>query len=154
MSLAGQDQQAAEQLLKTKEMDPSFRLTLHRLALVYADRGKFDDALAEADELARVSDGRLGVLTLAYIYAQAGKRREALEQVDTMIEMSKNSFVSPASIGMVYALLGDRDTAFKWLERANDEHDLLALRIKHDPRFVSLRSDPRLDDLARRMNLP
>ena len=154
LSLAGQDQEALEHLLKTKEMDPTFRLTLHRLALVYADRGMFDQALAEANELTRVSDGRLGTLTLAYIYAQAGMRREALEQVDSMIEMSKDSFVSPASIGMVYALLGDKNTAFEWLERANGEHDLLVLRVKHDPRFRSLRGDPRLDDLMRRMKLP
>jgi len=154
LSLAGQNEQALEQLLKTKEMDPTFRITLHRLALVYADQGMFDKAIAEAKELSRVSDGRLGTLTLAYIYAQAGMRREALEQVNSRIEMSKNSFVSPASIGMVYALLGDKDTAFKWLERANDEHDLLVLRVKHDPRFRSLRGDPRLDDLMRRMRLP
>jgi TolB-like protein/Tfp pilus assembly protein PilF len=154
LSLAGQDEQATEQLLKTKEMDPSFRVTLHRLALVYADRGMLDKAIAEAKELTRVSDGRLGVLSLAYIYAQAGMRREALEQVDKMVEMSKHSFVSSASIGMVYALLGDKDAAFKWLERANEEHDLLVLRVKHDPRFRSLRGDPRLDDLAKRMNLP
>jgi TolB-like protein/Tfp pilus assembly protein PilF len=154
LSLAGQNEQALEQLLKTKEMDPTFRITLHRLALVYADQGMFDKAIAEAKELSRVSDGRLGTLTLAYIYAQAGMRREALEQVSSRIEMSKNSFVSPASIGMVYALLGDKDTAFKWLERANDEHDLLVLRVKHDPRFRSLRGDPRLDDLMRRMRLP
>jgi TolB-like protein/Flp pilus assembly protein TadD len=154
LSLAGQNEQALEQLLKTKEMDPAFRITLHRLALVYADQGMFDKAIAEAKELSRVSDGRLGTLTLAYIYAQAGMRREALEQVNSRIEMSKNSFVSPASIGMVYALLGDKDTAFKWLERANDEHDLLVLRVKHDPRFRSLRGDPRLDDLMRRMRLP
>ena len=154
LSLAGQNEQALEQLLKTKEMDPTFRITLHRLALVYADQGMFDKAIAEAKELSRVSDGRLGILTLAYIYAQAGMRREALEQVNSRIEMSKNSFVSPASIGMVYALLGDKDTAFKWLERANDEHDLLVLRVKHDPRFRSLRGDPRLDDLMRRMRLP
>jgi TolB-like protein/Flp pilus assembly protein TadD len=154
LSLAGQNEQALEQLLKTKEMDPAFRITLHRLALVYADQGMFDKAIAEAKELSRVSDGRLGTLTLAYIYAQAGMRREALEQVNSRIEMSKNSFVSPASIGMVYALLRDKDTAFKWLERANDEHDLLVLRVKHDPRFRSLRGDPRLDDLMRRMRLP
>jgi hypothetical protein len=55
---------------------------------------------------------------------------------------------------MVYAMLGDKDPAFKWLERANEEHDLLVLRVKYDPRFESLRGDPRLDDLVKRMRLP
>lgn len=154
LSLAGQNDQAVEQLLKTKEMDPNFRLTLHRLALVYADQKMFDKAIAEANYLTKVSDGRLGTLSLAYVYAKAGMRREALEQVNSLIEISNHSFISPASIGMVYALLGDKDSAFKWLERANEEHDLLALRAKYDPRFENLRGDPRLDELVKKMRLP
>ena len=154
LSFVGQHDQALDQLLKTKEMDPSFLLTRHRLALVYADRKMFDKALAEANELTRISDGRLGTLTLAYVYAKAGMRREALEQINALIEMSKHRFVSSAAIGMVYAMLGDKDSAFKWLERANEEHDLLVIRVKYDPRFESLRGDPRLDDLVKKLRLP
>lgn len=154
LSFVGQHDQALDQLLKTKEMDPSFLLTRHRLALVYADRKMFDKALAEANELTRISDGRLGTLTLAYVYAKAGMRREALGQINALIEMSKRRFVSSAAIGMVYAMLGDKDAAFKWLERANEEHDLLVIRVKYDPRFEILRGDPRLDDLVKKLRLP
>ena len=154
LSFVGQQDQALDQLLKTKEMDPNFLLTRHRLALVYADLKMFDKAIAEANDLSRLSDGRLGPLTLAYVYAKAGRRREAMEQVDSMIETSKHRFVSSAAIGMIYSMLGDKDAAFKWLERANAEHDLLVVRVKYDPRFETLRNDPRLDDLSKRMKLP
>ena len=154
LALNGQNDQALEQLLKTKDMDPFFPLTHHRLAILYADLKRYDDAIAEANELQRISGGTLGTVTLGYIYAKAGMRREALVQVNALIEASKNRYIPAASIGMIYGILGDKDEAFKWLERGNDERDTLVLRIKYDPRFASLRGDPRLDDLIRRMGLP
>jgi TolB-like protein len=152
--LSGENEQALEQLLKTKEMDPNFLLTRYRLAFVYADLNMFDAAVAEADFVQKVSDGRLAAIARAYIYARVGKRREALEQVDLLIEASKQRLVPPASIGRVYAILGDNDQALRWLERANDEHDLLAVWIKHDPRIGNLREDPRFADLVKRIGNP
>jgi TolB-like protein/Flp pilus assembly protein TadD len=154
LALTGQYDQALDQLLKTKDLDPNFALTHHRLAMVYAELKRYDDAIAEAKDLQRLSEGRLGTVTLGYVYAKAGMRREALAQVNALVEESKHGYMPPASIGMIYGILGDKDEAFKWLEKANDERDLLVLRIKYDPRFASLRGDPRLDDLVRRIGLP
>ena len=53
----------------------------------------------------------------------------------------------------MYALLGEKDQAFEWLERAYREYDSWMFQI-HDPLWDSLRSDPRYQDLLRRMNLP
>jgi adenylate cyclase len=51
----------------------------------------------------------------------------------------------------VYSALGDRDSAFVWLEKADKEKDGLLARLKVDPRFDSLRSDPRFQELERRV---
>jgi TolB-like protein/Tfp pilus assembly protein PilF len=151
----GRPDAAIDQLLKTRDMDPNFLLTHHRLALVYAEQKRFDEALAEANETARISKGRLGTFTLASVYASAGKRKEALEQLAILEHPEAQQRArSSASIAMVYATLGDKDAAFKWLEKANDERDLLAVRVKYDPRFANLRGDPRLDDLVRQIGLP
>lgn len=154
LALNGRMDEAYDQMLKTKEMDPTFPLTLHRLALLYAEKNMYDEAISEANNLLQTSGGRLGTMTLAYIYAKAGMRPKALEQLDRLEAISKQRYISSASIAMVYAELGDKDSAFKWLERANDEHDMLAVRVKYDPRFASLRGDPRLDDLVRRIGVP
>lgn len=152
--LNGQSDPALDQLLKTKEMDPNFLLTRHRLALLYAEMKRYDDSLNEGNDMLRISNGRLGTLTLAYTYAAAGRKSEALAEIDKLISTSNQRFISPGSIAMIYAMLGDKDSAFKWLERANNEHDMLVVRVKHDPRFANLRGDPRLDDLIRRIGLP
>jgi len=54
---------------------------------------------------------------------------------------------------MVHASLGDKDEAFKWLEKAYEQHDSYLVRLKVEPGMDPLRSDPRLARLLYRMNL-
>ncbi|HKZ79703.1 MAG TPA: hypothetical protein VJ124_15625 [Pyrinomonadaceae bacterium] len=67
---------------------------------------------------------------------------------------AKQRYVSSASIALIYSALGDQDQTFAWLEKADRERDGNLARLKVDPRFDSLRSDPRFADLARRVGLP
>jgi len=53
-----------------------------------------------------------------------------------------------------HAGLGEKDQAFEWLEKAYDEHDQGLSFLKVDPTLEPLRSDPRFQDLLRRMNFP
>jgi len=57
-------------------------------------------------------------------------------------------------IALIYVALDDKDKAFAWLDEADKAHDLNVVRITEDPRFASLRSDPRFAGLVRRIGLP
>ena len=52
---------------------------------------------------------------------------------------------------MIYAGLGDKDQALKWLQEAYEERAGWLVYLNVDPRYDSLRSDPRFTDLLRRM---
>jgi len=56
--------------------------------------------------------------------------------------------------GLVYTGLGEKDEAFRSLEKAVDLRAPLITLLKVDPRFDSLRQDPRFPNLLRRMDLP
>jgi hypothetical protein len=61
----------------------------------------------------------------------------------------------PGVAASLYALAGDKDNAFKWLDQAyaeRDGEDITLLKV--DPSFKNLRGDPRFADLLRRMGLP
>jgi len=74
--------------------------------------------------------------------------------LDELTELSKQEYVLPASKAIIYTGLGEKDNAFKWLEKGYDERSLGGGEtIKVDPIWDSLRSDPRFADLLRRMNL-
>jgi hypothetical protein len=51
-------------------------------------------------------------------------------------------------------LLGEKDLAFTWLDKAYKEHDPQLFQVKVDPLWDNLRSDPRFTELLKRMNFP
>jgi eukaryotic-like serine/threonine-protein kinase len=152
---ARQYDQSAEQLRKTLEMDPNFALAHHRLGLVYEQQQKYDEAIAEFKQVLNLSPGKpLGIATLAHAYALSGNRAEAKKGLAELHELSKRRYVSSAAIALIYVALGDKDQAFVWLEKADNERDANLARLPVDPRFDSLRDDPRFVDLVRRVRLP
>ena len=151
---AGQPDQAIEQLRKTIEMDPNFVLAHQRLGTIYEDKGMYDDAISEFNLVLKLTNGgALGVGSLAHAYALAGQRAEAQKSLDQLLEMSKQRYVSPTLIAMVYIALGEKDKAFTWLAEGDKAHDLYIMRLKIDSRFDRLRSDPRFTELVRRVGL-
>ena len=61
---------------------------------------------------------------------------------------------SPFRIGIQYGGLGENDQAFGWLERAYRERDSNMIQLKALPASNPIRSDPRFDDLLRRIGFP
>ena len=53
-----------------------------------------------------------------------------------------------------YALLGEKDQAFEWLEKGYQKRSVGMAFMQVDYSLDSLRSDPRFQDLLRRMNFP
>jgi len=69
-------------------------------------------------------------------------------------QSSAGSFPSPYGVGRIYAALGQKEEAFRWLEKSYEERPDWMVFLKVDPLFDDWRSDPRFQDLMRRMNFP
>jgi tetratricopeptide (TPR) repeat protein len=135
-------------------MDPNFVLAHHRLGMVYEQQGKYDEAIAEFQQVINLTEGKpLGIMTLAHAYAMTGKRAEAQKILAQLSELSKERYVSPATVATIYAALGDKDQAFAWLEKAHQVRDGLLVRLKVDSRYDRLRDDRRFADLVKRVGL-
>ncbi|HJZ10775.1 MAG TPA: hypothetical protein VJ521_01410, partial [Acidobacteriota bacterium] len=91
---------------------------------------------------------------LGYAYAASGDREQAVKIIEELKQQSSKRFVSPYSIALIYIALQERDPAFEWLEKALEVHEDSLITLKVNPRFDSLRSDPRFQDLVRRVGLP
>ena len=73
--------------------------------------------------------------------------------LDEMLGLTKNRYVPPEFIAVVYEGLGERDKALQWFEKAFSERSMSAW-ILSDPRLDQIRTEPRFKDLMRRMGLP
>ena len=150
---ARQYDRALEQCRKTLELDGSYPRAHYVLALIYEQKGMNSEAIAEIQRAITVlgrTDDNLAQLGVAY--ALAANRREAMKILNEMKELSKQRYVHPESIALVYASLEDRDQAFEWLDRSfqpGDSHN----GLKVDPQWDSLRSDARFANVLRRVGL-
>ena len=155
LDVAGQLDEAVEQLKKTVELDPNFILAHYRLGQTYAEKRMYTEAIDEFNKVLNLQDGKAtGLMGLAYVYALAGRRPEADKSLNELLELSKQRYVSPGQIGIIYIARGEKDKAFQRLEEANKVYDLNLMRMKVERRFDPLRSDPRFDDLVRRLGIP
>jgi serine/threonine protein kinase/TolB-like protein/Tfp pilus assembly protein PilF len=147
--------QAIVQLRKAIDLDPNYWWAHSYLGRAYEQQGQFPEAIAEFQEALRSASGITEPKAfLGRVYAVSGKRAEARKVLNELNDVSKQIYVSPYNIAQIYAGLGEKDQALAWLERAFAERSTWMTYLKVDPGLDSLRSDPRFQDLLRRMNFP
>jgi len=148
-------ERALNQLNKTLELDPNYGLAYWYIGLVKEQQGAFKEALAalkRGDEL--LKDNLVVKADLAHALAVSGRRGDADEALQSLLAMSRTRYVNPFEIGLIYIALGHSDEAFQWLNRAYKERSDLIVYLRVDPRLDPVRSDPRFQEMVRRMNFP
>jgi tetratricopeptide (TPR) repeat protein len=150
-----QDDLAIEQYYKTLEMDKDFVISYWRLAMIYAQKEMYTKAIVATQNMKELlgGDDPLFLTTLGYIYSLSGKRDEAKNVLNELLGLSKHRYISSMRIALIYMGLGQKDQAFKWLEKAYEERDFWMALIKVAPPLDRLRSDPRFEILLKKMNL-
>jgi TolB-like protein/Tfp pilus assembly protein PilF len=146
--------QAIEELRKTLDMDPSFVEAHFYLGTVYEQKAMFAEAVAEFRQALKTSGGAPRFVgALGHAYAISGQRRMAQESLVQLKEQSKQRYVTSYDIAVVYIGLKERDQTLKYLEMAFEDRSWWLCWLRVDPRFDAIRSDPRYQDLLRRMHL-
>lgn len=144
--------EAIEQLRKTLEMDPTFAEARWTLGLAYEQKGMTEQALEEFRGLSSSSESNTGInAALGHLYAVTGNSSEARRTLDRLRVVSKQRYVSPYDLAVIYAGLGENEQALTSLEKAYNDHSLRPVWLEFDPRLDGLRGDPRYVNLVRRV---
>jgi TolB-like protein/DNA-binding winged helix-turn-helix (wHTH) protein/Flp pilus assembly protein TadD len=153
LALAHSFDESIRQSRKTIEMDPNFGLAHNHLGQAYLQKHMNDAAVAELREAVKRSGGSPTCMAnLARAYVASGKRSEAVKLLSDLTKRSTPGQSHASEIAVICASLGDTDQAIKWLEKGYDERFNPGVLLR--PGFDSLRSDPRFEDLVRRVGLP
>jgi tetratricopeptide (TPR) repeat protein len=139
---------------KTTDFDPEFHVAHWMASWSLLRLGRHDEAIASAARAIEVSKGLLICYpTLARAYAEAGRRDEARSVLAELEAKAPARYIMPVEVAFAYEALGERETAFGWLERGVAERSHWLAAIHADPRFDSMRADPRLGEFAAKVRL-
>jgi DNA-binding winged helix-turn-helix (wHTH) protein/TolB-like protein/Flp pilus assembly protein TadD len=153
LSLAGNADQAIEILKKAIEIDPTFPRTHYRLGRAYEQKKSYELAISELEQAVSLSGGDSCYRgSLGHAYAISGKTDQARKVLQELEGRSAQQYVPAYAIALVYAGLGENDHSINWLQRAYEDRSTSMVFLKLDPEVGNLHSDPRFEQLSRRIN--
>jgi DNA-binding winged helix-turn-helix (wHTH) protein/tetratricopeptide (TPR) repeat protein len=146
------------------DAEPDFVTAHYRIGLAYEQLGEYEEAVnafqsaialsadrSKAETMAPFKGGSDARASIAHTYALMGKHGAARGVLAELEERAGHDYVPPHDIAMIYSALGETDEAFGWLKVAYQERFSLLVLLELDPRFDSLRTDPRFTNLLSRI---
>jgi adenylate cyclase len=151
--LARRHDEAIQQLQNTLELDPNYAWAHWTLGISYVHQSMFAEAITSLEKAVALSKSPAFVVWLASAYAMSGNTVQARKLQRELMDLQKQRYVSPAVIAKLYINLGEKDQAFEWLEKAYQERSNFMVYLGVIAAVDPLRSDPRFQDLLRRIGL-
>jgi tetratricopeptide (TPR) repeat protein len=153
LCIAHRYDESVQQSQKTVEMDPHFAVAHYQLGQALEQKHKHDEAIAEFRRAIELSGGNTTFESnLANAYAVSGRKEEAVKIVNDLESRQSQDSSTGASIALIYVGLGDNGRAMTWLTNAYQARFNPSILMR--PVFDPLRTDPRFQDLLRRIGLP
>jgi TolB-like protein/DNA-binding winged helix-turn-helix (wHTH) protein/Tfp pilus assembly protein PilF len=154
MGFAGRHAEAIQQLRKVLEDNPKYQWALWQVGHNQNAMHDYSAAIETLENAALMSSRAPSTLgTLGYSYGLAGRRDDARRILNELTALSGRRYVSPKSIADVYEGLGDLDKTFEWWERCYQEHANAMVWLDVSSEYDGVRSDPRFQNLRRRVGL-
>ncbi len=148
--LAHQDDRAIAQLRRTAELEPDDSRAHVFLTTIYEQKQMYEEAIAELQKVVAMRRNPAEKLAgLQHAYQRSGPEGYWMWQLS---EAKRRN--APYEIALVYAHLGNAGQTVAWLEKAYQQHDWQMVQLKTLREWDSVRSDPRFQNILRRMKFP
>ena len=145
---------AIERFHNVLQKDPNFGRAGGLIIYAFVEKGMFSQALAAAETSHRLyGEGPWYWSMLAYSYGRAGQLERARRELENLEKRSRHEQLDPVIMLWAHLGVGDKEEALADLEKAYSQHFGILTTLKVEPAFDPLRSDPRFQDLLRRVGL-
>jgi len=134
--------------------DPTSAATLWSLFGAHHDKGEHRQALDALRRYASVTGYSEVASRLLETPAEADYGATIRRVAEALVARSRKTYLPPADVAFFFALAGDKDRCLEWLERAYQVRDPNIAYLEDPHYYDLLRSDPRYQELLRRMGLP
>jgi TolB-like protein/Flp pilus assembly protein TadD/class 3 adenylate cyclase len=154
LHLARRDDEAIARLKKTVELDSSFWIAHQFLGIAYMEKKMYPEAIAEFNQAVKLSGGNSEPLALnGYVSVLSGDAAKGRTVLKELKSLERQRYVPPSNLALLSYVLGEKDEAFSWLEKAYQDRDIRLCRLKVDSKWDSMRSEPRFVEILKRLGL-
>ena len=151
---ARQYDKSLQQSLIATELDPHSMFARVTAGVAYEQNGMYPESIAEFQKGIEKNGSSMFYGFQGHAFARSGDSASAWNNIHTLQELSRDRYVAPSHLAITYAGLEEKDLAIQSLHTAYENQDSFLVFSAVLPQFDNLRSDPRFDDLLRRMNFP
>jgi len=134
---------------KAIELNPNNAGCYLTMGMVFRNAGRYEEAIKIHKKLMELYPNQKAPLCLTYI---ATGHLEKAEEILTEIEKKEILPIDAYNLAKIYARMGRKDEAFKWINYEPHAGKLAWAAV--GPDFKSLHGDPRWDEFLKRLNLP
>jgi tetratricopeptide (TPR) repeat protein len=139
---------------KILQTDPTVAGHCTWASFAYQKLSRFDEAITVAKRSSESSPNEmLPRAALARAYGVMGNKDEARRVMRQMLDLSKRRFISEYDFAAAYSGW-DPEESLAWLQKGYEGRGGLLVYLKVDASFDDFRSDPRFQDLIRRLAIP
>jgi len=145
-------EEAITQLRSVLQTSPKFPLAHLWLGRAYEQKGMYPDAITEFEQAGTaLKDWPVLIAAAGHTYARWGHTTDATAALHRMKELTKEEYVTPYGMALIFAGLDDKGQAISWLQKAYEDRSHWLVWLNSDPRFDNVRSDPHFQHLLQRM---
>lgn len=146
---------ALEQCDHAIELNPHFSPAYWILGLVQEQRGELDESAAAFQRAIQLSpQSPIMQAALARTLALSGKQHDAIRILEELDKLAEKRYVSPFELALLHFALSQPEKGFEWLTKAFQDRCFELISIRVDPRFKSLKGNPRFHTLFNQLGLP
>ena len=157
----GRPEDGLRELRRARDLDPLSPEAYQNLGWAYLHARRYDEAIAQCQRVAELEPERTEAavcIERAQLLAGKAEGAEAARQLhqhnlDRLLAAAEAGQPRSFTIASHYALLGDPDAAFTWLERAYQARSPSLALLAFNPEFDALRTDPRFGELVARIGM-
>lgn len=149
--MLGQYAESKKYLDDALELEPSDFETLIMLGATFIEIGNYQDGLKLLNKSYHCQGGIEALAMIGYAEARRGNIAAAVKVIERLTSKANTQPVPANHIARIYAVIGDNNRTYEYLDKAYEEHAGEMYALSYDPRWNGIRTETRFTSFIQKV---